>query len=992
MARILAVALGLLAALSQSAPTDTISDADVGQSGYLPNHNMDPAIVDSPSFGQLWKIPFNAKEQFYAKPLVYTPVGGTATQLVFLASSQNWIRTLDAKSGAILNQRQVQTPFLQSDIGCTDIPNTIGIIGTPVIDPATDIAYFFAKSYIANYRAAGATGTYNGVYYFYAVNVNTLADVPGFPILVDGSVADNDPLKYFIGGVILQRPSLVKVGNVVYGAFGGHCDLYNYTGTVLGIDINQKKIITNFAMESGSFAPDSPWNVNGGGGQAGIWMSGMGIASDGARLFVVTGNGQGHENTGSPASGSSGCQTLGQAIVNLAIDGAGKLSLQDYFQPYDYQNLDGGDLDLGSGGIAMLDPKTFHGGGISRMGVTSGKNGKIYVVDLDNLGGYRLGTGQTDRVVQTIVTQKAVFGGAGSYPLEGGYFYSTPVGYPTYVYKLGSDATGRPQFSIVSQTAENSAGRVGVGIPTITSLNGQPGTAILWMADPDAGLRAWYAVPGSSPNLQRINLPQIQGANKFQRPAFGDSRLYITDSNGNLYCLGSPVNLPLNCSSPVDFGDVPLGSSATRTVTCKANIAINSIVGATVGDNHFSVNNASLPQGPVAQGATFSFPATWNLTGVSVSDASNSSFGNTSPGIKSTPLTIFTVNSVTGYASQLPISLTGNEVSQNAFLDISPPQLSFPGQVLNKPTDQPSVDSNFVIANSGLMDLNIIGYAWTPGPLDSAVYTNVTVGNSASLGTGFTTSQLIPVGGKVLAGKSVTITVTFTPVNGAGNYQSYLYIYTDGGNRFISLVGSASAAPVAVLTISTAENGWLPPSNLLMDFGNVAPGSSQTRQIRICNTGGSSLTITKSKPPGGDIRATAAGIDLHESQQIAPNDCAYGTVLFGPNVEPVNVADNPESNTWTLNTDDPNFGVHIVNITGTVVDRQVGPLINGKARFQYLGCYQDGTNGRVLPAGQGTSATRENGECQQTCLNLGYTFSGTGMLPPSELRNALMFG
>ena len=43
--------------------TDTYTDADVGQSGYSSNHNMDPAIVDSSEFGQLWKQTFNAQEQ-----------------------------------------------------------------------------------------------------------------------------------------------------------------------------------------------------------------------------------------------------------------------------------------------------------------------------------------------------------------------------------------------------------------------------------------------------------------------------------------------------------------------------------------------------------------------------------------------------------------------------------------------------------------------------------------------------------------------------------------------------------------------------------------------------------------------------------------------------------------------------------------------------------------------------------------------------------------
>jgi hypothetical protein len=172
-----------------------------------------------------------------------------------------------------------------------DIPNTIGITGTPTIDPATDIVYFFSKTYIPNYRVAGNTGISNGVYYFHAVNINTLADVYP-PVLIDGSVADNDPAKYFVGGVILQRPSLTQVGTVVYGAFGGHCDLFNYTGLIIGVDIKAAKIVTQFAMESGPLAEQTnALLTNGAGGEAGIWMSGMGIASDGNRLFVVTGNG-----------------------------------------------------------------------------------------------------------------------------------------------------------------------------------------------------------------------------------------------------------------------------------------------------------------------------------------------------------------------------------------------------------------------------------------------------------------------------------------------------------------------------------------------------------------------------------------------------------------------------------------------------------------------------------------------------------------------------
>jgi hypothetical protein len=41
---------------------DEYRDADVEQSGYLPNFNMDPSVVDSAAFGQLWKVAFNTDE------------------------------------------------------------------------------------------------------------------------------------------------------------------------------------------------------------------------------------------------------------------------------------------------------------------------------------------------------------------------------------------------------------------------------------------------------------------------------------------------------------------------------------------------------------------------------------------------------------------------------------------------------------------------------------------------------------------------------------------------------------------------------------------------------------------------------------------------------------------------------------------------------------------------------------------------------------------
>lgn len=43
---------------------------------------------------------------------------------------------------------------------------------------------------------------------------------------------------------------------------------------------------------------------------------------------------------------------------------------------------------------------------------------------------------------------------------------------------MGLDGAGIPVFTLVGQTAVSSAGRVGVGLPTITTYQGQAGTGI----------------------------------------------------------------------------------------------------------------------------------------------------------------------------------------------------------------------------------------------------------------------------------------------------------------------------------------------------------------------------------------------------------------------------------------------------------------------------------------------------------------------------------
>jgi iron transport multicopper oxidase len=102
----------------------------------------------------------------------------------------------------------------------------------------------------------------------------------------------------------------------------------------------------------------------------------------------------------------------------MAVSTDGVLSLTDYFEPKGYIALDQGDEDLGSGGIALLNSSVFSGEGVAQIGVVVGKSGIIYIVNANNLGGYKEGLNQSDAVLQTLQMPNGVWGGCGAYNLE----------------------------------------------------------------------------------------------------------------------------------------------------------------------------------------------------------------------------------------------------------------------------------------------------------------------------------------------------------------------------------------------------------------------------------------------------------------------------------------------------------------------------------------------------------------------------------------------
>jgi hypothetical protein len=116
---------------------------DIFQSGYLPNHNIDPAVV--PTWTRTWKNAYNKNEKFYADPLVYTP-SGTTRELVIVSSNQNVVRVKDGLTDKLVANKTLDAPFASVDSNCNDVEGTVSITDMLVCDRVFPIFLFFAPS------------------------------------------------------------------------------------------------------------------------------------------------------------------------------------------------------------------------------------------------------------------------------------------------------------------------------------------------------------------------------------------------------------------------------------------------------------------------------------------------------------------------------------------------------------------------------------------------------------------------------------------------------------------------------------------------------------------------------------------------------------------------------------------------------------------------------------------------------------------------------
>jgi len=521
-------------------PGSPVSGNDPLRTGWYPDQpGLNPSAGGECGFGEQWSAGVDG--QVYAAPVVDPGVGPNGTLVV--ATETNHVYGLDPVTGQeVWHRSDLGVPWNPNDLGCPDLTPWVGITSTPAIDAATHTAYFFSKTY-----ASGTSGP--AQYKLHAINLQNGDDK--FPAVTIQGVADNDPSASFDATQHLQRPGLLLVGGVVYAAFGGHCDFTPYRGWVVGVDATSGAMTARWTDEA-LVPPPTPELGKPGGG---VWQSGGRLVSDTpGEILLASGNG---EVPQAPLPGATPPPTLGESAIRLKVLPTGKLQATDFWTPCNAQELSDRDGDIGSGAPLVL-PDSFGTSDVPHVLVVVGKEGPIYLLDRDDLGGFQQGSlgscpDGSGNPGDDIVSQASIPGSPGVWatpavwPGDGGLFY-TPS--PTFagfglIGKFNAwrvvDNGGPPQLSLVGQTSDNFG--FGSSSAVITSDGQASGSALVWIVfSPDgtgfgSELRAYDPVPVGGVLQLRGAWPIGRGT-KFNTPTVHDGRIYVGARDGNVRAFG----------------------------------------------------------------------------------------------------------------------------------------------------------------------------------------------------------------------------------------------------------------------------------------------------------------------------------------------------------------------------------------------------------------------------------------------------------------------
>jgi len=254
------------------------------------------------------------------------------------------------------------------------------------------------------------------------------------------------------------------------------------------------------------------------GSAGGIWESGTGMAADAeGNLYVVTGNG---------TAGDSGDPTnpinRGSSALKLTLSGS-TLKVASYFTPSNYELLNQYDLDYGGMG-ALLIPN-------SGLYLTGAKDGTLYLLNKDDMGGYEASFNHVQQVVP-------LGGNSANMHCQAAYYKGGSREF-LYVWSENDPLRAIPfdrasnSLIVQNEIVSNVPGPTGQSgaILSVSSNGSQAGTGILW---------ASYAATGDAEHEVRPGILRAFDANDVSRELW-NSQKSTRDTPGSYAKFSAPT-------------------------------------------------------------------------------------------------------------------------------------------------------------------------------------------------------------------------------------------------------------------------------------------------------------------------------------------------------------------------------------------------------------------------------------------------------------------
>jgi len=564
------------------------SPQPVLQRGYNPSLTganltesaLNVSNVNASTFGLLFTVPVD--DFIYAQPL-YVPNVAIANQgthnVVYVATMSDTLYALDAESGDelwSLNLAALIPPpgampvpvaqFVYN--GNQNITHNLGILSTPVIDPATNYLYLVTATLESNEL----------VYRLWAVDIED-GSQPFGSTVIKGSYEG----VQFDARNQTQRVSLALAGDQVvfgFGAVEAETDNNSYAGWVMGYD-------KGTLLQSGAFATLTTAATSTTAQGGGVWQSGRPPAvGSGGFVFVYVGNAYN-------SNSYDGVHNFSESALKL--NPAAGMTLTDWFTPYNWGSLDGSDLDLASSGPLLIPGTHFVAGG--------GKAGEFYLLNQNHMGKYHT---TSDAVVQEF-SMGAFRGGPvywnrtssvgapllynssynsyiKSYAFNGSSFASTPTdaGTQQFIWPGGT-------LALSASGSQHNTGIVWANVPTgSTSPNEQPtvpGALYAFNAE-DLSQELWDST-GSGQGFGNYA--------KFVPPLVANGRVYMATFSSQVAVYGllssyalAPENLVFS-TQPLNKKSAPQSITVTNTGTTP--LVIKSVWLVSTGTDPFTKNN-----------------------------------------------------------------------------------------------------------------------------------------------------------------------------------------------------------------------------------------------------------------------------------------------------------------------------------------------------------------------------------------------------------------